>query len=234
MVQQAPKRKTTRQVNNKHKSKKTLSGLTPRTEKQEQLLNALKTSDQIIALGPAGSGKTYVPATYASDEYKLGNINKIIITRPHVAVGNKDLGYLPGTIEEKSFPWAMPVLDVLRENLEQGEYETAIKNGNIEVAPLALIRGRTFNEAVILLDEAQNLTIEDVKALLTRVGEGSKVILSGDEMQSDLKRDSGLTKVIHLAKKYCLPVSVVEFGVEDIVRSNICRMWVETFMEEGL
>lgn len=233
MVQQQPKRKTTRQPKSKFQKAKSLSGLVPRTENQGLLIEALGTSDQIITTGPAGTGKTYVTTTYASDLYKLGEINKVVITRPHVAVG-KDLGFLPGDLQEKTHPWAMPVLDVLKEQLETGEYESAIKNENIEVAPLALIRGRTFNHAFIIVDEAQNLTVDEVKALLTRVGEGSKIVLSGDEMQSDLKRDSGLTKITHLAKKYSLPLSIVEFGVEDIVRSDICKMWVEVFIKEGV
>lgn len=233
MVQQQPKRKTTRQRKPKFQEAKSLSGLTPRTENQGLLLEALGNSNQIIALGPAGTGKTYVTTTYAADQYKLGNINKIVITRPHVAVG-RDLGYLPGDLKEKTHPWAMPVLDVLREQLESGEYETALKNDNIEVAPLALVRGRTFNHAFIIVDEAQNLTVDEVKALLTRVGEGSMIVLSGDEMQSDLRRDSGLTKVTHLAKKHGLPICIVEFSVEDIVRSEVCKMWVKVFMEEGV
>lgn len=231
MVQQQPKRKTTRRVNPKFE--KTKADLTPRTEKQEGLLSALSTSNQVIVLGPAGTGKTYVTTTYASNEYLVGAINKIVITRPHVAVG-KDLGFLPGDLAEKTHPWAMPVLDVLREHLGANKLETDIKNGNIEVAPLALIRGRTFNDAFIIVDEAQNLTIDEVKALLTRVGENSTIVLNGDAMQSDLKREDGLTKILHLSKKHMLPVATVEFEVDDIVRSETCKMWVETFMKEGL
>ena len=222
-----------RKTNYKNADKKTLSGITPKTESQRELLDHLKSSTQIFILGPAGTGKTYVTATYAADRYTLKEIDKIVITRPHVAVG-KDLGFLPGTLEEKTYPWALPVLDVLEKHLGKGAVETAIKNGNIEMAPLALMRGRSFDNAFIIVDETQNITIHELKMLLTRVGENSKIVLNGDVQQSDLKESDGLSKVIHLAKKHMLPVPVVEFGVDDIVRSDICADWVKVFMEEGL
>lgn len=222
-----------RKTNYKNADKKTLSGITPKTESQRELLDHLKSSTQIFILGPAGTGKTYVTATYAADRYILKEIDKIVITRPHVAVG-KDLGFLPGTLEEKTYPWALPVLDVLEKHLGKGAVETAIKNGNIEMAPLALMRGRSFDNAFIIVDETQNITIHELKMLLTRVGENSKIVLNGDVQQSDLKESDGLSKVIHLAKKHMLPVPVVEFGVDDIIRSDICADWVKVFMEEGL
>jgi len=222
-----------RKTNYKNADKKTLSGITPKTESQRELLDHLKSSTQIFILGPAGTGKTYVTATYAADRYTLKEIDKIVITRPHVAVG-KDLGFLPGTLEEKTYPWALPVLDVLQKHLGKGAVETAIKNGNIEMAPLALMRGRSFDNAFIIVDETQNITIHELKMLLTRVGENSKIVLNGDVQQSDLKESDGLSKVIHLAKKHMLPIPVIEFGVDDIIRSDICADWVKVFMEEGL
>jgi len=222
-----------RKTNYKNADKKTLSGITPKTESQRELLDHLKSSTQIFILGPAGTGKTYVTATYAADRYTLKEIDKIVITRPHVAVG-KDLGFLPGTLEEKTYPWALPVLDVLQKHLGKGAVETAIKNGNIEMAPLALMRGRSFDNAFIIVDETQNITIHELKMLLTRVGENSKIVLNGDVQQSDLKESDGLSKVIHLAKKHMLPIPVIEFGVDDIIRSDICADWVKVFMGEGL
>jgi phosphate starvation-inducible PhoH-like protein len=187
----------------------------------------------VFILGPAGTGKTYVTATYASDLYITKQIDKIVITRPHVAVG-KELGFLKGDLNEKTMPWALPVLDVLEKHLGKGTVETGIKNGNIEMAPLALMRGRSFDNAFIIVDETQNITLHELKMVLTRVGEGTTIVLNGDVMQSDLKEADGLSKVIHLAKKHMLPVPVIEFGVEDIVRSGITAMWVKTFMEEGI
>ena len=150
-----------------------------------------------------------------------------------MAVG-KELGFLPGTLEEKTYPWALPVLDVLEKHLGKGVVDTAIKNGNIEMAPLAMMRGRSFEKAFIIVDETQNITTHELKMLLTRVGEGSTIVLNGDVQQSDLKEADGLSKVIHLAKKHMLQVAIVEFGIEDIIRSDICAEWVKVFMKEGL
>ena len=226
-------RRTRRKTNYKGASNKATSGLTPRTEKQKDLINALKENSQIFILGPAGTGKTYVTATYAADLYTTKEIDKIVITRPHIAVG-KDVGYLPGTLEEKTYPWALPVLDVLQKHLGKGAVETGIKNGNIEMAPLALMRGRSFEDAFIIVEETQNITTHELKMLLTRVGEGSTIVLNGDIQQSDLKEADGLSKVIHLAKKHMLPVPIIEFGLEDIVRSDICAQWVKVFYKEKL
>jgi len=225
--------RTRRKTNYKNAEAKPVSGLVPKTAKQKALLDAVKQNTQVLVLGPAGTGKTYVTATYAADLYTLKEIDKIVITRPHVAVG-KELGFLPGTLEEKTYPWALPVLDVLQKHWGKGTLETAIKNGNVEMAPLALMRGRSFENAFIIVDETQNITTHELKMLLTRVGEGSTIVLNGDVQQSDLKEVDGLSKIIHLAKKYMLPIPIIEFGVEDIVRSDICAEWVKIFMKEGL
>ena len=227
-----PKR-TRRKTNYKNAENKEVSGLVPRTGKQSDVIEALKTSNHVFILGPAGTGKTYVTATYAADLYITKQIDKVVITRPHVAVG-KDLGFLPGTLEEKTYPWALPVLDVLTKHLGKGTVDTAIKNGNIEMAPLALMRGRSFDDSFIIVDETQNITVHELKMLLTRVGENSKIVLNGDAQQSDLKEADGLSKIIHLAKKHMLPVPIIEFGIEDIIRSDICAEWVKIFMKEGL
>ena len=225
--------RTRRKTNYKGAENKKTSGMLPKTDKQKDLLDALRSSRQVFILGPAGTGKTYVTATYASDLYTKKEIDKIVITRPHVAVG-KELGFLKGDLTEKTMPWALPVLDVLEKHLGKGAVETGIKNGNIEMAPLALMRGRSFDNAFIIVDETQNITTHELKMLLTRVGEGTTIVLNGDVQQSDLKEADGLTKVIHLAKKHMLPVPVIEFGVDDIIRSDITAMWVKTFLKEGI
>jgi phosphate starvation-inducible PhoH-like protein len=227
-----PKR-TRRKTNYKGAEKKQTSGLVPRTDRQKELIDALKTHSQVFILGPAGTGKTYVTATYAADLYTTKEIDKIVITRPHVAVG-KELGFLKGDLQEKTMPWALPVLDVLEKHLGKGAVETGIKNGNIEMAPLALMRGRSFDNAFIIVDETQNITTHELKMLLTRVGEDTTIVLNGDIQQSDLKEADGLSKVIHLAKKHMLPVPIIEFGVDDIIRSDICAQWVKVFMKENL
>ena len=150
-----------------------------------------------------------------------------------ISVG-KEIGILPGDLSEKVAPWALPVLDVLNKHLGKGAVETGIKNGNIEMAPLALMRGRSFDDAFIICDEAQNITTHELKMLLTRVGEGSTIVLNGDIMQTDLKDGDGLTKITHLAKKHMLPIPIVEFDLDDIVRSDICAQWVRVFYAEKI
>jgi phosphate starvation-inducible PhoH-like protein len=235
MDKEPPKKqtRTRRKTNYKGAASKPTSGLLARTPKQSDFIDALRSSNQVFVLGPAGTGKTYVTASYAADLYTTKRIDKIVITRPHVAVG-KELGFLKGDLTEKTMPWALPVLDVLEKHLGKGAVETGIKNGNIEMAPLALMRGRSFDNAFIIVDETQNITIHELKMLLTRVGEGTTIVLNGDVQQSDLKEADGLSKVIHMAKKYLLPVPIIEFDVEDIVRSDITKMWVTTFIKEGV
>ncbi|AFM54639.1 phosphate starvation-inducible protein [Celeribacter phage P12053L] len=235
MSKEPPKKqtRTRRKTTYKGASEKKTSGIVPRTDNQGELIKAINSSSQVIVFGPSGTGKTYVTATCAADLYTLKDIDKIVITRPHVAVG-KDIGYLPGTLEEKVQPWALPVLDVLTKHLGKGVVETGIKNGNVEVAPLALMRGRSFDDAFIICDEAQNISTHELKMLLTRVGEGSTIVLNGDVQQTDLKEGDGLTKITHLAKKHMLPVPIIEFTLDDIVRSDICAMWTKVFYEEKI
>ena len=232
MVQQKPKPRV-RRTRTKHDETKQAIELIPRNDNQALYIKALEDSDQVIVFGPSGTGKTYVVSTFAANLYHLKVIDKIVITRPHIAVG-KEIGFLPGTLEEKAAPWALPVLDVLEKKLGKGVVETAIKAGNIEVAPLALMRGRSFEDAFIICDESQNITFHELKMLLTRVGDGSKLVLNGDVMQSDLKEADGLTKVVHIVKKHMLPVPILEFGVDDIVRSDMTKLWVQTFIKEGV
>lgn len=231
-MQQEPKRRT-RRTKTKFDENKSRIDLTPRNENQAKYINALSSADQVIVFGPAGTGKTYVVSTFAANAYHMKEVNKVVITRPHIPVG-KDIGFLPGTLEEKAAPWALPVLDVLERHLGKGVVETALKNGNIEVAPLALMRGRSFDDTFVICDEAQNITLPELKMLVTRIGEGSTLVLNGDIQQSDLKEGDGLSKIIHLTKKHMLPIPIIEFTLDDIVRSDICKLWITTFTKEGL
>lgn len=232
MVQQQPKKRASR-AKTKHDVGKQPIELVAWNEKQQEYISALKTSDQVVVFGPAGTSKTYIASTIAASMYHMKDIDKIVVTRPHVAVG-KDIGFLPGDINEKCAPWSLPVIDVLEKHLTKGVVETGIKNGNIETAPLALMRGRSFDNAFVIVDEAQNLTTDELKVLVTRIGEGSKLVINGDVQQSDLRGEDGLTKIVHLVKKHMLPIPIIEFGVEDIVRSDVTKMWIETFVKEGL
>jgi phosphate starvation-inducible PhoH-like protein len=224
---------TKRKTNYKGADRKQEVAIVPKNENQRLYLEALNNSAQVITMGPAGTGKTYLVASHAANRYMTKAIDKIIITRPHVAVG-KELGFLKGGLEEKTLPWAMPVLDVLQQRLGKGAVDTAIKNGNIEVAPMALMRGRSFDNAYIIIDEAQNMTIQELKMVVTRVGENCPIVLNGDVKQSDIKEQSGLSKAVHLAKKYNMDAPVIEFTTDDIVRSDVCKQWIIAFDAEGL
>lgn len=207
--------------------------LLPKNDKQAAYIKALKSTPQVIVTGPAGTGKTYIASTYAATLFMRGDIDKIILTRPNVAAG-RSLGFFPGTMEEKMAPWVIPFTDVLEACLGKEVYEIAMKKRQIDIVPFEVMRGRTFNRAFVILDEAQNTSPSEMKMFLTRIGEESQVVLNGDIKQSDLKATSGLKTVIEMIQKQKLPVEHVEFTVEDIVRSDICAMWVKAFDRLGI
>lgn len=207
----------------------------PKNDNQDRMLKAMRTSDQVIVIGYAGTGKTYLAATEAANLYTQRKIKRIVILRPAVAVG-KDPGALPGDLAEKNAPWAAPVMDILIEQLGRGTVESGIKNGNILAQPIATARGKTLDNAFIICDESQNLTIEELKLLTTRVGEGSRIVINGDIKQTDLrgKTQSGLAKCVEMANKYNMGIPVIDFQIDDIVRSDICKQWIIAFDAEGL
>ncbi len=206
--------------------------LVPLNENQALYLAALRNSPQVIVTGSSGTGKTFMAATHAANLFTNKDITKIIITRPNVSVG-KDLGYFRGNLEEKFSPWVAPIVDVLREKMK-ATFDTAVKNGSIEFIPISVMRGRSFKNAFIILDEAQNTTIPEMKMILTRIGENCRVVINGDIKQSDILQPSGLSKIIHLVKKGGMDVPIIEFTVDDIVRSEICKRWIVAFEGEGL
>lgn len=210
-----------------------ISSLVPLNDNQGLYIKALKESRQIIVLGPSGTGKTFVAATFAANLYLQKAIDKIIITRPAVSVG-KTLGSLPGDIGEKYGPWLSPVISVLEEVLGKGVVETGIKNGNIILAPLEYMRGSSFSNSFVLCDEMQNLDIAQFKMLVTRIGENCTLVMNGDIKQSDIKEQSGLSKAIHLAKKYNIDAAIIEFTIDDVVRSDLCKQWLVAFYEENM
>lgn len=206
--------------------------ITPKTAAQAAYLDALKSSEQVVAMGPAGTGKTWIAATYAADLLRSGKIERIIITRPNVACG-RSLGFFPGTLEEKFALWAAPVIEAISERIGRAAVEIAIKNGDIEMVPFEVIRGRSWKGAFVLLDEAQNTTPVEMVTFLTRVGEDCRVVIDGDIRQSDLRETSGLAKVVQIVKAQMLPVPVIEFQVADVVRSGWTKMWLEAFDRAG-
>lgn len=217
----------------KFEAERALPPIQPLNATQEAYLDALRYSPQVIVLGPAGTGKTWMAAAYAADLYRNRQIDKIILTRPNVPCG-RSLGYFPGTLEDKFAPWAVPVIEAVKERIGQAAYEIALKNGAIEMVPFEVMRGRSWKNAFVLFDEAQNSTPAEIKMFLTRVGEDCSMVINGDVSQCDLEQASGLRTVIHLIKSQMLPVPVIEFTRADIVRSGACAMWVRAFDEANL
>ena len=203
-----------------------------KTHKQNLLINSIQANDMTITIGSAGTGKTFIAASMAAALLHSKDIQKIIITRPTVPTG-KSIGFFPGTLQEKMEPWVAPVIEVLRKVLSSGAVDCHIKNGNIEVIPFETLRGRTFDNAFVILDEAQNTTVEEIKAFVTRIGEYSKVVINGDITQTDLKKGSdGLSEIVNLRNRSTSlsnTVGFVEFSSEDIVRSGLCKDWVIAF-----
>lgn len=198
--------------------------------RQAEYLAYLRTQPQVFVLGPAGTGKTWMAASYAADLYRSGGVKKIILTRPNVPCG-RSLGFFPGSLETKFAPWAVPITDAIRDRLGAAVYDIAVKNGNIEVVPFEVMRGRSWRDAFVLLDEAQNTSAVEMKMFLTRIGEDCVTVVNGDIAQCDLERDSGLRVALNLIRDKGLPIPVVEFSLDDIVRSGLCALWVRAFEE---
>jgi phosphate starvation-inducible PhoH-like protein len=195
---------------------------------QARYLDALAASPQTVVLGPAGTGKTWIAATHAADLLRQRRIAKIVLTRPNVPSG-RALGFLPGSLEEKFGPWAAPLAEAMKERMGEAAFAIALKNGDIEMVPFEVMRGRSWKSCFVLLDEAQNATPHEMKLFLTRIGEECRVVVNGDVSQCDLREASGLSTVLGLIRGNDLPVPVIEFTAEDIVRSGLCAMWVRAF-----
>jgi len=194
--------------------------LTPRNRNQETyILSLLDESKNIVfGIGPAGTGKTMLACQAAVKNFLDGTVDRIVVTRPAVSA-DEDLGFLPGTLEEKMAPWTRPIFDVFREHFYAGEIEGMIKEGVIEISPLAYMRGRTFKDAYIIADEMQNATPNQMKMLLTRIGNGSKMVVTGDLAQADRLKDNGLIDFInHLKDFESSRIDVVDFHKGDIER----------------
>ena len=202
--------------------------LLPKNPAQRNYIDCIHQYPQVFVTGPAGTGKTYIAASIAADMYNRHEIHKIILTRPNIPAG-KSLGFFAGTIEEKIAPWVVPLTEVLQERLGKGRYEVAQKRGDIEIVPFEVMRGRSFNNAFVILDEGQNLTPHEMKMFLTRIGEDSKVIVNGDISQHDLQGSSGLKVAIDLLYKHDIPAAHCNFTHDDVVRSGICAAWTKAF-----
>lgn len=222
------------QINNFLPEKQKIVKIIPRNKAQEQYMLTLADArkDVVFGIGPAGTGKTLIAVLTAIKLFKEGSVDKIIVTRPAVSV-DEDLGFLPGTLEQKMAPWTRPIFDVLREYFTSREIEGMIDEGVIEIAPLAYMRGRTFKRSFIIADEMQNSTANQMKMLLTRLGEGSKMAVTGDLAQADRIKDNGLIDFItQLNRSDVSRLASVSFGFEDIERHEAVKEVLQVYGDE--
>ncbi len=203
----------------------------PKTANQKELVKSVMKNDLVFAVGPAGTGKTYISVALAVRALKNKDVKKIIITRPAVEAG-ENLGFLPGDLKDKIDPYLRPIYDALNDMIPAEKLKYYRENGIIEIAPLAYMRGRTLNSAYILLDEAQNTTPMQIKMFMTRMGPDSKVIITGDRSQVDLpkKQPSGLIDALHILKGV-KGIGFVELDETDVVRHRLVRDIIKAYNE---
>ncbi len=205
--------------------------ITPRSENQRKLVEAYAACDMIFAIGPAGSGKTYTAIALAVRALKNKEVKKIILSRPAVEAGEK-LGFLPGDMKEKIDPYLQPLYDALQEMIPAAKLQEYMNTNVIQIAPLAFMRGRTLNDAVVILDEAQNTTSAQIKMFLTRMGWNTKMIVTGDRTQIDLpaSQRSGLTEAQRILQG--VPgIAFVEMNERDIIRHKLVTRIVEAYAQ---
>jgi len=199
--------------------------IVPRTRNQEKLVLALQDEDQhiVVTAGPAGTGKTYLGVLAAVKAFREGEVDRIVLTRPAVEVAGEKHGFLPGDLNQKMDPWVRPITDILREYYRQQDIAAMIEEQKIEIAPLSFMRGRTFKNCFIIADEMQNATPDQVKMLLTRIGENSKIVITGDVEQTDKGVGSnGLADLCQrLQRGGVKGISLCEFDSRDIQRHHL-------------
>jgi phosphate starvation-inducible PhoH-like protein len=204
----------------------------PRTDGQARYVHAMRDSDVIFCIGPAGTGKTYLAVGMAVNQLRQGIAKRIVLVRPAVEAGER-LGFLPGDIAAKINPYLRPLFDALNDMMEPEQVKRYMENDIIEIAPLAFMRGRTLNQAVIILDEGQNTTIPQMKMFLTRMGNGSKIIVTGDITQVDLPRQtrSGLVDAVHRLQNL-ERIAIIYLTEKDIVRHPLVQQIVMAYEED--
>ena len=212
------------------RSYNSLRQVTARNEHQQDYLDAIENNVVTISSGPAGSGKTYLAVYQAACHHwskKDTHVERIIITRPAVEAGGEKLGFLPGQLEDKMDPYMRPIYDSLYSIIGIDETKQKLERGYIEIAPIAFMRGRTFDNAFIIVDEAQNATLDQLRMIMTRIGANCKLVMNGDVTQSDLHR-SGLPLLMDILKDVD-NIALINFGKEDIVRSKVVVDVVNAF-----
>jgi phosphate starvation-inducible PhoH-like protein len=203
----------------------------PKTLNQQILLDAIDDFEITVALGPAGTGKTFCSASKVAQLYLKGGYDHIILSRANVPTG-RSLGAFPGTVEDKLSPWLLPITTVLEKQFGVSKYQYLYNKKIIQMQPLETIRGRSFENSLVIVDESQNLTFDEIKAITTRLGENSKMILSGDSSQSDVSNGNGIIKFVNMCEKHNIQIPIVEFTTNDVVRSDIVGALVKMFVKE--
>ena len=200
-----------------------------KTENQRKMINAIVKNDMLFAIGPAGTGKTYTAVALAIKALKNKEVNRIILTRPAVEAG-ENLGFLPGDLKEKLDPYMQPLYDALTDMVPGDKLNQYIENRIIQIAPLAFMRGRTLDNAFVILDEAQNTTESQMKMFLTRMGSNAKFIVTGDVTQIDLpsKQPSGLVQAVRYLKKV-EGISIIELDNTDVIRHKLVKAIIESY-----
>ena len=201
----------------------------PKTVGQKKYVDAIRDNTIVMGIGPAGTGKTYLAVAMAVKAFKAHEVSRIILTRPAVEAG-ESLGFLPGDLQDKVDPYLRPLYDGLFEMLGQDSFHKYMEKGTIEVAPLAYMRGRTLDDAFIILDEAQNTTSEQIKMFLTRLGNGSKMVITGDITQIDLpaSKRSGLVEAMKILKDVD-DISIQKFSDKDVVRHKLVQDIIKAY-----
>lgn len=220
-----PARPSSEAINIQHPGRR----IVPRTPGQAKYVEAIRAHDLTFATGPAGCGKTYLAVATAVEAYKAGEVRKIVLVRPAVEAG-ESLGFLPGDLRAKLNPYLRPLMDALGEMVDFDQARGMMEQDLIEIVPLAYMRGRTLNDSFIILDEAQNTTVAQMKMFLTRLGERSKMVVSGDTTQLDLPRGvrSGLRDALYRLNKIN-GISVIRLGASDIVRHRLVQSIVDAY-----
>jgi len=207
--------------------------VSPKTKGQMEYVEAIKNNDIVFGVGPAGTGKTYLAMAMAVNAFKKGLVRRIILTRPAIEAG-ENLGFLPGDMVEKVTPYLRPLYDALYDMMDGEKIESLAESGFIEVAPLAFMRGRTLNDAFVILDEAQNCTPFQMKMFLTRLGFDSKTVITGDLTQSDLPKDkpNGLSDAVRVLDGI-KGIKFVHLSKEDVVRHSLVQKIIEAYDVEA-
>lgn len=204
--------------------------LTALNEKQAEYIRLIQSKATVIAAGYAGTSKTYIPTVMACDMYRAGDIEKIVFTRPNIS-NSRSLGFFGGDLVAKMSNWLMPVMSILRDRLGDNTLEIAIKRGDIEFVPMEVVKGYSAENCFFIVDEAEDLTYDEAKKIVTRQGKGCHMILAGDIHQSELKERSGLKALMDIAAQFpFIDLGVIDFNNKnDIVRSEACKNWIIGF-----